>query len=156
MYRIGIDPGISGALACLRLDAENVELIEVADLPLMTFGQHKQQLNPVAFADKLLRLKKMANGVCTLYLEQVNAMPQQGVVSMFNFGMNYGMIQGVIAALALPMVLVKPRIWKQKAGLLNKDKDAARTLVIQRFPEANLNHKKDIGKADAILIAMYG
>src|SRR5690606_16808140 len=90
------------------------------------------------------------------YVERVSAMPGQGVSSMFNFGMGYGVIQGVLASLGIPYTLVTPQTWKKRAGLAGKDKDNARTLAQQLCPEAPLGRKKDIGRADAILIARFG
>ena len=83
-------------------------------------------------------------------------MPGQGVSSMFNFGMGYGAIQGVLAGLCVPLHLVTPQKWKKHQGLIGKDKDCARTLAQQLYPEASLARKKDIGRADAILIGDYG
>jgi len=100
-------------------------------------------------------------------LEQVGNMPNKsgpdgpmrmGGTSMFGFGDSFGVIRGVCGALQLPVVRVRPVDWKRKAGLLKKDKDAARTLAIQTHPEVAdmLSRKKDCGRADAILIAEFG
>ena len=83
-------------------------------------------------------------------------MPGQGVSSMFGFGVSYGILQGVIASLGIPSVLVTPQRWKKAAGLMGKPKDYARTLAQRLYPAAELSRKKDIGRADAILIARYG
>ena len=83
-------------------------------------------------------------------------MPGQGVASMFNFGMGYGIIQGVVSALGIPYELVTPQSWKKRAGLIGKDKDNARTMAQQLYPDAPLGRKKDIGRADALLIARFG
>jgi crossover junction endodeoxyribonuclease RuvC len=77
---------------------------------------------------------------------------------MFSFGCSFGVILGVLAALSIPLVLVRPQAWKKRAGLPGKreNKDAARTLAQQLYPLAELGRKKDIGRADAILIARFG
>ena len=75
---------------------------------------------------------------------------------MFSFGTSYGIVIGVLAALSIPMVLVSPQTWKANAGIRGKDKDYARTLAQQLYPGAELGRKKDIGRADAILIARFG
>ena len=77
---------------------------------------------------------------------------------MFNFGTSYGMVIGVAAALEMPLVLVRPAIWKKRAGVPGKstDKDMARTIAQRLYPTAPLGRKKDVGRADAILIARYG
>lgn len=160
--RIGIDPGISGALALMNTDGY---CLKVVDMPIMLMGTNKHQVNAPALAEILTSFKGMGDHYLsgslydphiTVYLERVQAMPGQGVSSMFNFGTSYGVVQGVVGALRFPMVLVSPASWKKRAGLLGKDKEAARTLAQQLYPDVDLSHKKDIGRADAILIAMYG
>ncbi len=159
-YRIGIDPGITGAMALLEYNGEWPTLVEVTDMPVMTLTGKKQQVNAVEVANKLRHWLESPIFTTTQYpvvfLEHVQAMPDQGTVSMFNFGMGFGMLQGVVAAMKLPMVLVRPNIWKKRAALLHTEKDAARTKAQQMFPKADLGRKKDIGRADAILIAVFG
>jgi crossover junction endodeoxyribonuclease RuvC len=157
-YKLGIDPGISGALALLD---ENNTLVDIADMPVMRLGKnkHKQQVN-AAELTKIIRAWKSlfkARGIALeAYLELVSAMPKQGVTSMFNFGVSLGVIEGVLAALSIPVYMVTPASWKKRAGLTGKDKEAARTLAQQLYPAAELGMKKHIGRADAILIARYG
>ena len=81
-----------------------------------------------------------------------------GGTSGFNFGEAFGIVEGVLGALQIPVRFATPRVWKKAAGLLNKDKDAARTMAIQLHPEVadQLTRKKDIGRADAICIAHFG
>jgi len=155
-YKLGIDPGISGALALLN---ENNTLVDLADMPVMRLGKNKQQVNAAELA-KIISLCQgnIIREVATLeaYLELVSAMPKQGVTSMFNFGVSLGVIEGVLAALSIPVYMVTPASWKKRAGLTGKDKEAARTLAQQLYPAAELGMKKHIGRADAILIARYG
>ena len=115
MKIIGIDPGLSGAIA-------------------------------------VLHNKKVIN----MY-EQVNAMPGQGVTSMFNFGQTFGAIKGVCAALKLPIFFVRPSKWKKHFELINSSKDASRTKVIELYPtlSSQLAKKRDVNKSDAILIAKF-
>ena len=152
--KIGIDPGISGAVAFLE---DDLSFIRVVDIPVMTLTGKKQQVNAPELG-KLFRvfLFDVPAENTTAYLERVSAMPGQGVTGMFNFGTGYGVIQGVLGALQIPMMLVSPRQWKHRAGLIGKDKDACRTLMQQLYPAAPLGRKKDIGRADAIAIALYG
>lgn len=147
---IGIDPGNTGAIAALN---DAYTLIDVVDMPLMANGK-KQQVNASKLAGIIFDFAGYLEA--TVYLERVHAMPGQGVTSMFNFGMGYGVLQGVIATIGLPVMMVTPHSWKKKAGLLGKDKDNARTLAQQLYPGAPLGRKKDIGRADAILIARFG
>lgn len=146
---IGIDPGNTGAIALLDGDS----FVDVIDMPLMANGK-KQQVNAVELAK--ICSDFVARGAHSAIVERVGAMPGQGVSSMFNFGMGFGAIQGVLSALQIPYRLVTPQKWKKAAGLVGKEKDNARTLAQQLYPAAPLGRKKDIGRADAILIARFG
>lgn len=145
MIVCGIDPGVSGAIAFISQDS----LIDVVDMPTAALGK-KTQVDAGEFT-KLL--KKHAPAVAAV--ERVSAMPGQGVASMFNFGMGYGVIQGALAALEIPTILVTPPRWKKRFSLIGKEKDKARLLAQQLYPIAELHRKRDIGRADALLIARY-
>jgi crossover junction endodeoxyribonuclease RuvC len=106
----------------------------------MALSQSKNQVNAAALAT-ILRIDQKP---CTAYLEAVSAMPGQGVSSMFSFGTSYGIVQGVLAALGIPVVLVRPVVWKSRAGLKGANKDLARTLAQRLYPGADLSRKKDI------------
>ena len=90
-------------------------------------------------------------------IEQVSAMPGQGVTSMFNFGQTFGILKGICSAMQLSMYFVRPAKWKKYFNLINSEKDASRTRVIEIFPyiSSQLSKKKDSNKADAILIASF-
>ena len=151
--KIGIDPGLTGAIAWLD---QNDKFIDVWDMPVMQKGTkgNKKQVNPVELANIIREITRECD--CIAYVELVSAMPGQGVTSMFNFGDGFGCIRGVLAALQVPVEFVTPQSWKSRAGLKGKDKDAARTKAINLYPMASLSRKKDIGRADAIMIARYG
>ncbi len=147
-FVIGIDPGLSGAIALLR----NGEFAEVWDMPTMGRGSGtKQQVNAAAVG---LLLRECPP--CKAWIEQVGAMPGQGVSSMFNFGKATGAVLGALGALQFPQESVTPQKWKREFGLIGKDKDIARTHAIQLMPTAPLSLKKHGGRADALLIALYG
>ncbi len=147
-FAIGIDPGLSGAIALLR----NGEYAEVWDMPTMGRGSgNKQQIN-AAEVGKLLRNCPP----CTAYVELVGAMPGQGVSSMFNFGKAAGAVLGALGALQFPVVEVTPQRWKRAFDLIGKEKDLARTAAQQLMPAAPLSLKKHCGRADALLLALYG
>ena len=154
MILIGIDPGVSGAIAFLN---DDLGLRHVFDMPVMALSGKKQQVNPAELG-KLFRVWLCDVPVenTTAYVERVAAMPPQGVASSFNFGVSYGIVKGVLGALQIPMVLVSPAVWKRRAGLTGKPKDASRTLAQQLYPAAPLGRKKDVGRADSILIARFG
>ena len=90
-------------------------------------------------------------------IEQVSAMPGQGVTSMFNFGQSFGVIKGICSAMQLPMYFIRPAKWKKYFNLIKTEKDASRTKAIEIFPQisSKLSKKKDNNKADAILIASF-
>jgi len=151
MNKIGIDPGLTGAIAWL--DSNN-KFIDVWDMPTMSRGKKGNQVNPVELGEIIREITR--EEPCIAYVEQVHAMPGQGVVSMFNFGESFGVIKGVLGSLMIPVEFVTPVQWKTRAALKGKDKDAARTKAINMYPNASLSRKKDIGRADALMIARYG
>ena len=153
MRIIGIDPGLSGAIAIL----DDNKIIELFDMPVMPDGKkNKRQLNS-ALLVKLIKNNIEDLEKTVMVVEQVNAMPGQGVTSMFNFGQTFGAIKGICAALGLPIFLVRPAKWKKHFELINSSKDASRTKAIEMYPSASeqLSKKKDVNKSDAILIARY-
>tara|TARA_B100000780_G_scaffold185613_1_gene130356 strand:- start:1472 stop:1963 length:492 start_codon:yes stop_codon:yes gene_type:complete len=153
MRIIGIDPGLSGAIAIL----EDSKIKELFDMPVMPDGKkNKRQLNS-ALLVKLIKDNIQNLEDTVMVVEQVNAMPGQGVTSMFNFGQTFGAIKGICAALGLPIFLVRPAKWKKHFELINSSKDASRTKAIEMYPSFSeqLSKKKDVNKSDAILIARY-
>ena len=153
MKIIGIDPGLSGAIAIL----DNAKVLNIFDIPVMSEGKkNKRQLNS-ALLVSLLKENIKNNEEVAVVVEQVNAMPGQGVTSMFNFGQTFGAIKGVCAALGLPIFFVRPSKWKKYFELINSSKDSSRTKVIEMYPSlsSQLSKKKDVNKSDAILIARF-
>ena len=155
MLIIGIDPGITGAICFF----EDGELKDVIDMPTMASGnKNKQQVNGSQIFNEIsLRAKKHKTENINVIVEQVSAMPGQGVTSMFNFGQSFGIIKGVCAAMQLPIYFVRPAKWKKYFDLINSQKDSSRVRAIEMFPKFSsvLSRKKDSNKADAILIANY-
>ena len=153
MKIIGIDPGLSGAIAVL----ENNKVLNIFDIPVMPEGKkNKRQLNS-ALLVSLLKENISNNEEVSVVVEQVNAMPGQGVTSMFNFGQTFGAIKGICAALNLPIYFVRPSRWKKHFELINSSKDSSRTKAIEMYPKLShqLSKKKDVNKSDAILIARF-
>ncbi len=155
MLIIGIDPGISGSI-CFFQDGK---IIDVVEMPTMTEGKkNKKQVNgSQIFNEIIVRINKLDKKNIRVVIEQVSAMPGQGVTSMFNFGQSFGILKGICAAMQLPMYFVRPAKWKKYFNLINSEKDASRTKAIEIFPyfSSNLSRKKDSNKADAILIASF-
>ncbi len=155
MLIIGIDPGITGSICFF----ENGKIIDVIEMPTMTDGKkNKKQLNASQIYNEIYkRINKFEKHNIRVILEQVSAMPGQGVTSMFNFGQSFGILKGIFSAMQLPMYFVRPAKWKKYYNLLNSQKDASRTRAIEIFPyfSSQLSKKKDSNKADAILIASF-
>ena len=152
MRIIGIDPGLSGGIAIL----DDLKIFDLFDMPIMSEGKkNKNQLNSAQLVNIIK--KNIVSGNTFVIVEQVSAMPGQGVTSMFNFGQTFGSIKGICAALNLPIFYVRPAKWKKHFELINSSKDASRTKVIEMYPSISdrLSRKKDVNKADAILIARY-
>ncbi len=135
---IGIDPGQTGAIAVIHPDG-----YEVYDWP----------------GDEVLAAE-IVGSLCTRFrialaaVEQVNAMPKQGVVSQFKFGANFGAWKGILASFRIPFRTVRPQEWQK--GIVPKNDGAEKpSLAVARrmFPAAELLRKKDHGRADALLIA---
>ena len=131
MKIIGIDPGLSGAIAVL----EDNKVLGIYDMPVMAEGKKsKRQLNSAQLVS-IIKQNTYSNDEIAIVVEQVNAMPGQGVTSMFNFGQTFGAIKGVCAALKLPIFFVRPSKWKKHFELINSSKDASRTKVIEMYPK---------------------
>ena len=130
MKILGIDPGLSGAIAIL----EKKKVLNLFDMPVMAEGKkNKKQLNSAQLVN-IIRENSIGEEDIVVVVEQVNAMPGQGVTSMFNFGQTFGAIKGVCAALNLPIFFVRPSKWKKYFELINSSKDSSRTKVIEMYP----------------------
>jgi len=120
--------------------------------------KNKRQVNGSQIYNEILqKINKTDKRDIKVIIEQVSAMPGQGVTSMFNFGQSFGILKGICSAMQLSMYFVRPTKWKKYYNLINSEKDASRTKAIEIFPyfSSNLAKKKDSNKADAILIASY-
>ena len=155
MLIIGIDPGISGSIWFL----EDGKIIDVLEMPTMADGKkNKRQVNGSQIYNEISkRINKVFNQDIRVVIEQVSAMPGQGVTSMFNFGQSFGILKGICSAMKLPMYFIRPAKWKKYFNLIKTEKDASRTRAIEIFPyfSSQLSKKKDSNKADAILIASF-
>ena len=155
MLIIGIDPGMSGSICFF----EDGKILDVIEMPTMTDGKkNKKQVNGSQIYNEISnRINKIEKKNIRTVIEQVSAMPGQGVTSMFNFGQTFGAIKGVCAALGLPIFFVRPSKWKKHFELINSSKDSSRTKVIEMYPSlsSQLSKKKDVNKSDAILIARF-
>ncbi len=151
MRVLGIDVGLNGAIA-LIVDGQ---LLEVHDMPTVTLERNnktKRMVNAQALS-LIIRGAKADSA----YLERLNAMPGQGVTSMFSMGQSLGVVLGILAACEVPTTTIPPRTW-QKALDVPQGKDGSRYRAAQLFPEhADMfSRVKDDGRSDAVLIAAYG
>ena len=155
MLIIGIDPGISGSICFF----EDGKILDVIEMPTMNEGKkNKRQVNGAQIYNEITdRINKLERQDVRVVVEQVSAMPGQGVTSMFNFGQSFGIIKGICSAMQLPLYFVRPTKWKKYFNLIKSEKDASRTRAIEIFPyfSSQLSKKKDSNKADAILIASF-
>lgn len=147
-YIIGVDPGLSGAVAVLSPISG---CIAIHDMPIAKVKKGKNEIMAGPLAE-IIREYDAGE----VWLESVHAMPAQGVSSSFSFGDSFGVVKGIAAGLSIPLRLVTPQAWKKHHGILRSDKDVARTVASQLYPKVELHRKKDIGRADALLIARYG
>lgn len=140
-----IDPGKSGAIAFYFSSHSHV--VSVEDMPVVD-----HRINGVELAS---RINQMSPDACII--ELVSSRPGQGVASMFNFGMSFGVAVGVVQALNIPLHFVTPSKWK-KYFSLSSDKEESRRRAIDLWPESadRFSRRKDEGRAEAALIAKWG
>jgi len=149
----GVDPGLSGAVATL-LDGEPGPML---DMPTVQVGDWRE-VDAVSLAAWMRMIRAQHPGAdFGACVEKVSARPGDGGTSAFRFGEGYGQIKAVLGVLSLDYSRAIPAVWKRHMGLIGTEKDAARLLAIRRFPSAEpmLRRKKDGGRADALLIALW-
>lgn len=133
---LGIDPGAAGAIASVCPSTETWDM-------------------PTTAHDLADLLRTFDPATTRVYIEKSQAMPGQGVSSMFKYGMHYGHLTGMLALLRIPYIEVSAATWKRVMGLTAEKADS-RTMAQKLFPEASLSRKKDHGRAEALLIAEFG
>ena len=145
MRILGIDPGLSGALVIL----EDTQPIEWMRMPTYMVGK-SNRVNGAAVSSFINKSK-----IDRAVIELVHSMPGQGVTSSFTFGHACVTVMGVLAALEIPVSVITPQEWKKRAGLIGKDKDAARSRALELWPHWRVLDKKGEGQAmaDAALMA---
>ena len=152
MLILGIDPGLSGALAFLDTTTDAVVIMDMPTVEVVRNGKTKREVSAALIADLVA-----GKGVVQAFVERVSAMPGQGVSSMFSFGRSVGVLEGVLAAYEIPTTLVTPQAW-MKAMSVRAGKDGSRERAMPLFPQHadQFARKKDNGRSDAVLIAKYG
>jgi len=149
----GIDPGLSGALAMLDARTGELRVFDMPTFALARGGKNKREIDVVGLANLIAADRHPGH----TFIEQVGAMPGQGVSGVFAFGKAYGIIIGVLAARGVPMTFVNPRVWKKALGV-PAAKDGARARASQLMPTSAFWWPlvKHDGRAEAALIALYG
>jgi crossover junction endodeoxyribonuclease RuvC len=150
---LGVDPGIHGGLAIVKIeDGATPWLVDAIDIPVVGEGA-KERVDALAVWGWITH-----HAPGHAYVERAQAMPKQGASSGFKYGRAVGTLEAVIVCCEIPMTIVEPGGWKKFHGLRGKDKEGGRQRALQLFPAAHamMARKKDHGKADAALIALHG
>jgi crossover junction endodeoxyribonuclease RuvC len=152
MNILGIDPGVHGGAAIVRLLASGPRIVDAIDVPLIGGGA-KERVDVIALQQWIL-----AHGPYRAFIERAQAMPKQGASSGFKYGRAVGAIEAAIAANNIPFETIEPALWKRALRLRGKDKEGARQYALQLFPHAHelLKRRKDHQRAEAALIAYVG
>jgi crossover junction endodeoxyribonuclease RuvC len=158
MIFVGIDPGVTGAVAIINTDGDVAVQPWIDDTPIAAVKKGKKTKSEYLPAQMAEILRAVPSSRAHVFIEKVAARPDQGVSSMFGFGKGYGIWIGIVAALGLSYTLVTPQAWKKMLMQGMSDKDAARIRAQELYPGCadQLKRKKDIGRADALLIAEFG
>jgi crossover junction endodeoxyribonuclease RuvC len=149
MNIIAFDPGLNGGCAVV---GEHGDIVVVFDIPTIGEGVQRR-VDAINLADVIREHTPYEFAI----VEQVGARPGQGVSSMFRFGQSYGMVLGIIGALAIPVRHVSPAKWKRALGL-NSDGEASRARAIETWPAHahRFARKLDHNRSEAALLALYG
>lgn len=153
-YILGVDPGLSGALAWY--DPTDRSVI-VHDMPTFQIDRNKGHRREIDYYNLGRLIDTYAADTKSAFVERVASMPAQGIASAFTFGEAFGAVKGAIAANLIPMQLITPQVWKRSFGL-TQDKDASRRAASQLLPAhgAQWQRSKDDGRAEAVLLAIFG
>lgn len=160
MIILGIDVGVTGAVAV----CQGQSLVKLMDLPTKEngHGKVKRKIDGRQLAVDLFHALDKKESVIKAYMEHQRGMPDQGSATVFSLGHSFGVIEGVLAAMNIPVVLIDPRRWKDYYGLSNPNLDhrqkkrGALLLARKHFPGAELHLHKHHNRAEALLIALYG
>jgi crossover junction endodeoxyribonuclease RuvC len=150
---LGIDPGVHGGLAVVKIiDGTAPVLAECIDIPVVGIGA-KERVDAIALRNWLTTHKPQH-----AYIERAQALPRQGSSSGFKYGRATGAIEAVLACCEIPVTIIEPSTWKKFHKLRGGDKEGSRQLALQLFPAAHalLARRKDHGRAESALIALYG
>ncbi len=148
---LGVDPGLSGAMALYNPMLDSV--VDVWDMPTHEL-KGRRFIDIYQLADIV---SKFAKEVKIAIIEELSSMPRDGVKQAFKLGQGHGIITGIVAANMVPIQPVTPSVWKAQMGL-SHDKDLSRKKASYMFPKESVrfSKKKDDGRAEAVLLAVFG
>lgn len=151
--KVGIDPGINGAIAFVS--DENIKVFDmpVEAIPWARSSNYKRRVDAKGLYDLI---SKCPHTIESITIEIVGAMPKQGVSSTWHFSGAFHTATTVAQMFDYPIKMVLPAQWKKKFGLINLPKDASRLAVLRMYPDLLpvLKRKKDVDRAEAIMIAV--
>ena len=164
MITIGVDPGLTGAVAVLR---DGTELLSLFDMPVMQSGAGGSRVQKIVDGKKLHQILSGCSFYATYQfnksavveltyalVERTTAMPGQGVSSMYSMGHSRGVAEGVLGSLNIETYLVPAAVWKRNMGY-SANKEPIRAEMMQVFPSAQLHLKKHADRAEALAMALY-
>lgn len=161
-FYIGIDPGLSGAISIYDVDKDTfiIHDMPTTQVEVIKKGGKKSDKTFLMENQIVEILKPFKDEETLIIIEDVHAMPGQGVTSMFNFGKYYGILLGIISALKIPSIRVAPRTWKAiMMKDMPKDKNASVIKASQLIPKVSFYTKRGKaldGQAEAALLSIYG
>jgi crossover junction endodeoxyribonuclease RuvC len=153
MIILGIDPGLSGGVAVLN---DHAQLIEAIPMPVRAKTDTKMEMDGAALTKFI---ERHGTVIFMLVLERQRPMLafRQSAQTGFSLGRSQGLVEGIVAALRIPLTLAEPQVWKKYYGLKGgkENKQLSRAKAAALYPTAPLDRKKDEGVAEAILIARW-
>lgn len=155
-HTIGIDPGVTGALAVFTPEAGVAVIADTPNLQQRIGKMNATVVNAEAFAGLFIGLVNLY-AVTRVCIEDVHTMPSQGVVTSGRLMEAFGIAKGLTVGLELELVLVRPSEWKPAMGL-SREKQESLVLARRLFPMQGhmLARAKDHNRAEAALLAWYG
>jgi len=158
MIYVGIDPGLSGAVAVID---HKGNMVALDDTPTLTVKKAKGHKRVYVESQMVSILERLSKNVRLVGIENVHAMPGQGVTSMFSMGSGFGLWLGILAALRMPYEKIEPAKWKREMGITSgSDKSASIVCASHLFPTASFRKDRGRvdtmdGRADALLLAEW-
>ncbi len=154
---LGVDPGFSGAMAVVDIDA--LHIIDMIDMPLITTETKSRKSGKTHQMDvhKLVfQIEPYISDIALSVLESPGARPNQGLGSTYKFAMNVGQLHGILAGMHVPTFLITPQVWKASIGV-TQDKVKTMAYCKKIFPNYDFlwSRKKDHDRCEAALMAYY-